>query len=102
MKVRELQNKIQQMTVEDLEKMLKDSKEELFNLRFQLVTGHLENTSKVRVVRKTIARIKTAIHGVQLSERPETNVPEGARQLSKSASLPGERAGGSSKKRGAR
>ncbi len=36
-------------------------KEELFNLRFQLATGQLENTARLQEVRKSIARIKTAL-----------------------------------------
>ena len=38
---------------------MKSSKEELFNLRFQLATGQLEETARIRTVRKTIARLKT-------------------------------------------
>lgn len=36
-------------------------KEELFNLRFQQATGQLQNTARMRTVRKTIARIKTVM-----------------------------------------
>ena len=38
---------------------LKKAKEELFNLRFQLATGQLENPMRIKEVKKTIARIKT-------------------------------------------
>ncbi len=41
----------------DLQKRLNDSRQELFNLRFQLATRRLENTSRIRVVRKDVARI---------------------------------------------
>lgn len=41
----------------DLHKRLGDSRQELFNLRFQLATRKLENTSRIRVVRKDVARI---------------------------------------------
>jgi large subunit ribosomal protein L29 len=41
----------------DLQKRLKDSRQELFNLRFQLATRKLENTSRIREVRKDVARI---------------------------------------------
>ena len=37
----------------------KDRKEELFNLRFQLATGHLEDASRIREVRKELARLQT-------------------------------------------
>ena len=36
--------------------------QELFNLKFQLHTGHLENSSRIDSVRKTIARVKTILH----------------------------------------
>jgi len=44
---------------EELEQRLKQSREELFNLRFQHATGQLENTSRLRQVRRDIARIMT-------------------------------------------
>ena len=47
-------------TAEMLEKE-KQYKEELFNLRFQLATGQLENTAEIQKVRKSIARIKTVL-----------------------------------------
>ncbi|MHC9539406.1 MAG: 50S ribosomal protein L29 [Vulcanimicrobiota bacterium] len=49
------------MTPLELEAKLKETTEELFNVRFQLATGHLENFNKVRINRKEIARLKTAI-----------------------------------------
>ena len=41
-------------------------KDELFNLRFQQATGQLENTARMRTVKKTIARIKTIMHEREL------------------------------------
>ena len=55
MKTRELR----QFTREELEQKEADCVEELFNLRFQRGTGKLENPSRMREVRITIARIKT-------------------------------------------
>ncbi|MCP0886899.1 50S ribosomal protein L29 [Ligilactobacillus sp. WILCCON 0076] len=49
----------------DLEKQFK---EELFNLRFQLATGQLENTARLSKVRKNIARIKTALRQAELNK----------------------------------
>ncbi|MGB6408894.1 MAG: 50S ribosomal protein L29, partial [Planococcus donghaensis] len=49
------------------EQKVKSLKEELFNLRFQLATGQLENTARIREVRKAIARMKTVIHERELS-----------------------------------
>ena len=45
----------------DLLERLSDAKEELFNLRFQLVTGQLENHTRVREVKKEVARLLTAM-----------------------------------------
>ncbi|MGQ9779012.1 MAG: 50S ribosomal protein L29 [Bacillota bacterium] len=50
---------IRDLTDEELEKKLHDLKAELFNLRFQLATGQLDNPMRVRDVRRSIARIKT-------------------------------------------
>lgn len=47
-------------TTELLEKEA-EFKEELFNLRFQLATGQLENTARIGEVRKNIARVKTVL-----------------------------------------
>jgi large subunit ribosomal protein L29 len=47
------------MTADQLEDEVLKLKKEQFNLRFQRATGQLENTSRVRQVRKDIARIKT-------------------------------------------
>jgi large subunit ribosomal protein L29 len=47
------------MTVDQLDDELLKLKKERFNLRFQRATGQLENTSRVRVVRRDIARIRT-------------------------------------------
>ena len=58
MKLEELQGK----TVEQLEGSLSDLKKEAFNLRFQKVNGQLENTSRVRIVRRSVARVKTLIN----------------------------------------
>lgn len=52
-------NEIREMSVEELETKLADLKDELFNLRFQMATGQLENPMKIREVKKSIAQIKT-------------------------------------------
>ncbi|GLY12778.1 MULTISPECIES: 50S ribosomal protein L29 [Bacillus] len=54
-------NEIIELTTAEIEQKLKSLKEELFNLRFQLATGQLENTARIREVRKAIARMKTVI-----------------------------------------
>ena len=60
MKARELKN-LRAGSSEDLSAKLHDLKEELFNLRFQLATGQLENPLWIKEVRKSIAQIKTII-----------------------------------------
>ena len=50
---------IRDLTTSEIEEQIKSSKEELFNLRFQLATGQLEETARILTVRKTIARLKT-------------------------------------------
>ncbi len=52
-------NKLRELTDEELTKRVEDFKEELFNLRFQLATGQLDNPMRIREVKKNIARIKT-------------------------------------------
>ncbi|HCW73668.1 50S ribosomal protein L29 [Proteiniclasticum sp.] len=60
MKAKELKN-LRSGSSEDLSAKLHDLKEELFNLRFQLATGQLENPMRIKEVRKSIAQIKTII-----------------------------------------
>jgi large subunit ribosomal protein L29 len=50
----------------ELNNRLNDSHQELFNLRFQRVSGQLTNTARVNEVRKTIARIKTLLREREL------------------------------------
>ena len=57
MKVKE----IRELTTAEMLDQEKQLKEELFNLRFQLATGQLENTARINEVRKSIARIKTVL-----------------------------------------
>jgi len=57
MKVKE----IRELTTAEMLDQEKQLKEELFNLRFQLATGQLENTARIKEVRKSIAHIKTVL-----------------------------------------
>lgn len=52
-------NEVRKLTDTELEQKLSELKEELFNLRFQLATGQLDNPMRIRAVRKDIARVKT-------------------------------------------
>jgi len=60
---------IREMSGDELTKKEKELKEELFNLRFQLATGQLENPMRLREVRKDIARTKTIIREMELQGR---------------------------------
>ncbi len=59
---------IREKSNNELEKEVVTLKEELFNLRFQKATGQLENTAKLRSVKKDIARIKTILTQRQMAE----------------------------------
>ena len=65
MKARELKE-LRANNPQDLKVKLKDLKAELFNLRFQLATGQLENPMRIREVKKSIAQIKTIIREEEL------------------------------------
>jgi large subunit ribosomal protein L29 len=54
------------LTTAEIERKVNTFKEELFNLRFQLATGQLDNPARIREVRKNIARAKTVIRQREL------------------------------------
>ncbi|MFY9213196.1 MAG: 50S ribosomal protein L29 [Tissierellaceae bacterium] len=62
---------IRQLSVEELDNKLLELKAELFNLRFQLATGQLDNPMRVKAVRKDIARIQTILRERELGIRKE-------------------------------
>ena len=59
---------IREWDTEALLAKVEKNKKELFGLRFQQATGQLENTARIRQVRKTIARIKTVIRERELNQ----------------------------------
>ncbi|AYD39261.1 50S ribosomal protein L29 [Clostridium fermenticellae] len=65
MKAKELQE-LKQSSPQDLQAKLGDLKSELFNLRFQLATGQLENPMRIKEVKKSIAQIKTILREEEL------------------------------------
>lgn len=67
MKVKE----VRQLSEAELNNKLTELKTELFNLRFQLATGQLDNPLKIGLVRKDIARVKTIIKERELGIRKE-------------------------------
>lgn len=52
-------SEMKDLSVEELQTKAADLQQELFNLRFQLHTGHLENTARISQLRKDVARVKT-------------------------------------------
>jgi len=59
---------IRGLTTEEIIKKIDETKEELFNLRFQQATGNLEKPSRIKELRKTIARLKTVLRERELKE----------------------------------
>ncbi len=60
-------SEIHELSAEDLAGKLKDARAELFNLRFQMATSQLDNTARVKQVKKDIARILTEMRARELS-----------------------------------
>ena len=69
MRARELRD----LSDEELENRLADTRQELFNLRFQGVTGALENTARLKLAKREIARILTIRNERESSLTRETN-----------------------------
>jgi large subunit ribosomal protein L29 len=59
-------DKMRDMSISELDQKFVELKGELFNLRFQMATGQLENPMRVRDVKKSIARIKTILREREL------------------------------------
>ena len=58
-------NELRNMSVAELETKLQDLKKDLFMLRMQLSTNHLDNPSKISATRRDIARVKTVLREKQ-------------------------------------
>lgn len=54
-------NEIRNLSTEEIQAKIKETSEELFNLRFQQATGNLEKPARLRELRKQVARMKTII-----------------------------------------
>jgi large subunit ribosomal protein L29 len=72
MKMKDLQG----LSMLDLQKKLKDSRQELFNLRFQMATGQLQNHRQIRHVREDLAQILTTIHLTERNPEPVASPAE--------------------------
>lgn len=62
-----LPKELRDLTVEELREKHRQYKEELFNLRFQNAIGQLTNTSRIKDVRRTIARVLTVLQEKEVS-----------------------------------
>ena len=62
---------LKELSDNDLIVALNDSKEELFNLRFQLVTGQLDNYSRIKEDKKNVARAKTELREREIAAAEE-------------------------------
>ena len=68
MKTKDYVQELNGLTTDKLLDREKELKEQLFNLRFQLATGQLENTASLKSVRKNIARVKTVLRQQELNK----------------------------------
>lgn len=59
-------NEVRDLTTDEIIKKLNETKQELFNLRFQQATGNLEKPSRLRELRKQVARMKTILREREL------------------------------------
>jgi large subunit ribosomal protein L29 len=76
------------MTVDQLDDEVLKLKKEQFNLRFQRATGQLENTSRVRVVRRDIARMLTIAKQKRTGHEPIVKAPEKPKSVDAKAARP--------------
>lgn len=62
-------SEIREMSVDEMNEKLVSLKEELFALRFQLAVNQLDNTARLKAVKKDIARIKTTLRAAEIAEQ---------------------------------
>jgi large subunit ribosomal protein L29 len=72
---------LNQMSNDKLEKTLEEAREEMFNLRFQIASARLENTARLRQVRRQVARVETVLHQRQLATDAAVAEPTIAERL---------------------
>ncbi len=70
-------HELDELTNADLETRLRESKEELFNLRFQSATGQLDSNGRLRTVKRDIARIYTVVRERELGIRQAPGQQDG-------------------------
>lgn len=72
---------LREMSDEQLEERLEHAREELFNLRFQQASARLQDTSRLKTVRREIAQMSEVLHKRQLAVRAAMRMPEIAAAL---------------------
>ena len=65
---------LRDLSIEEIQKKLIDFKEELFSLKFQIVTGQLGNPMRIKEVKHNIARVKTILREIELQKKINKNV----------------------------
>ena len=70
---------LRELDADELTTKLAEAKAELFNLRFQLATNQLDNTARLREMRKEVARIATVIREFEISEWRAAQTPDTGR-----------------------
>jgi large subunit ribosomal protein L29 len=88
---------IRAKTPDELETELLNLRKEQFNFRFQKSSGQLENTSRVRAVRRDIARIKTILTEIKQGKQPSAKPAKA--KAAKAAKADGEKAAAPKKKK---
>ncbi len=66
-------SELRDLPIEEVEEKLVETKEELFNLRFQNATGQLDNYKRIGELRKDVARIKTLLRELELKLQAEAS-----------------------------
>ena len=66
-------SELRDLPLSDIEEKLTETKEELFNLRFQNATGQLDNYKRIGELKKDVARIKTVLRQLELSAHDEAD-----------------------------
>ena len=87
---------LRELPDDELLQRLEGAKEELFNLRFQLATGQLDNPSRIKIVRHTVARILTLLRQRQTEEELRVSVERADKEAlaeSRDAQARGEKKG---------
>lgn len=70
-------SELRDLSIEELQKKLVDFKEELFSLRFQMVTGQLGNSMRIKEVKRNIARVKTILREIELQKNNQNGLKKG-------------------------